>query len=185
MSTEPFIGEIKLFGFSFSVMGYDYCNGQLYSIASNTALFSLLGTQYGGDGQTTFGLPDLQGRVPIGQGQGPGLPDFYMGEASGSETTTLLSSNLPPHIHTVNSMRVLMPVNNTIADIGEPASAYPGKNDANQVYAENMSPGNALAPFTVSGATDSIGSNSPVQIMNPYLVINYNIATEGIFPSRN
>lgn len=185
MSTEPFIGEIKIFGFQFSVLGYDYCNGQLYSIAENTALFSLLGTSYGGDGQVTFALPDLQGRVPIGQGQGPGLPYFSIGEQAGSETVTLLTSNLPAHIHTVNAARVQLPVNNLIADIGEPASAYFGKNDANQVYAENPTPGTAMAPLNISGSTDPNGSNAPVPIMNPYLVINYNIAIEGIYPSRN
>lgn len=101
MSTEPFIGEIKIFGFNFAPPNYQLCNGQIVSISQNTALFSLLGTTYGGNGQTTFALPDLRGRMPIGQGQGPGLPDYMMGEVSGTTNTTLTTANLPAHTHTL------------------------------------------------------------------------------------
>lgn len=97
MSTEPFIGEIKIFGFNFAPQNYQLCNGQIVSISQNTALFSLLGTTYGGNGQTTFALPDLRGRMPIGQGQGSGLPDYMMGEVSGTTNTTLTTANLPAH----------------------------------------------------------------------------------------
>src|SRR6187431_332959 len=105
MSTEPYIGEIKILAFNFAPRGYMTCQGQILSIAQNTALFSLLGTIYGGNGQTTFGLPDIQGRVPVGQGKGPGLGDYTIGQESGTETTTLISVNMPQHIHTLNSMR--------------------------------------------------------------------------------
>jgi len=185
MSTEPFIGEIKIFGFQFSVRGYDYCNGQSYSIAQYTALFSLLGTTYGGNGQTTFNLPDLRGRMPIGQGQGPGLDNYTIGEVAGSENVILTAQNLPTHIHTLNAVKVSQPVNNTISDSDFPAGAYPGMNGTNQVYAENATPNTFMAKATVTGSTDNTGSSNPFGIMNPYLVINYNIATEGIFPSRN
>lgn len=185
MSTEPFIGEIKLLGFNFAPKSYQTCAGQILAIASNTALFSLLGTTYGGNGTTTFALPDLQGRMPIGQGSGSGLSSHSMGEKSGSENVTLLTANMPAHVHTVNNVSVRMMVNNSISDIGEPAGVYPGKNDSNQVYAENPSPGNFMAPATVGGTTDITGSNMPISIMNPYLVINYSIALYGIFPSRN
>lgn len=185
MSTEPFIGEIKLLGFNFAPKSYQTCQGQILSIAQNTALFSLLGTTYGGNGQTTFALPDLQGRMPIGQGNGSGLSSHTIGERSGSESVTLLTANMPAHIHTLNAVSVKMPVNNTISDIGEPAGAFPGKNDSNQVYAENASPNTFMAPATVGGTTDITGSGYPFSIMNPYLVINYSIALYGIYPSRN
>lgn len=185
MSTEPFIGEIKLFGFSFAPKMYATCSGQILSIANNTALFSLLGTTYGGNGQTTFGLPDLRGRVAVGQGSGPGLPSYSMGEASGYTSVTLTSANMPAHVHTLNAATVRMPVNNTLADIGEPAGAFPGTNNTNQVYAENPTPGQFSARATVGGSTDIAGSGYPFSIMNPYLVINYCIAQYGIFPSRN
>lgn len=96
MSTEPYIGEVKLFAFDFAPKMYQKCNGQILAIATNSALFALLGTTYGGDGSTTFALPNLQSRFPIGQGNGAGLPSHTIGEISGNTTTTLLTSNLPP-----------------------------------------------------------------------------------------
>ena len=186
MSTEPFIGEVKLLGFQFPPRGYSLCQGQTMSIAEYTALFSLIGTTYGGNGTTTFNLPDLQGRVPIGQGAGLGLPDYSLGESAGSPNVTLLTSNLPAHIHTVNSMKVTLKVNNTIADSGTALSGYPGTSGTN-VWAESATAGAFMAAdeAVVSGSTDITGSNMPVGIENPYLVMNYSIAIEGIFPSRN
>ncbi|ASS49285.1 MAG: phage tail protein [Candidatus Fluviicola riflensis] len=186
MSTEPFVGEVKLLGFQFPPLGYSLCQGQTMSIAEYTALFALIGTTYGGNGTTTFNLPDLQGRVPIGQGQGPGLPDYTIGEEAGSPTVTLTSANLPAHIHTVNSMRVALKVNNAIADSGTPLEGYPGTSGTN-VWAESATTGATMAAdgAVVSGSTDITGSNMPVSITNPYLVLNYSIAIEGIFPSRN
>jgi len=184
MSTEPFIGEVKIFGFSFSPLGYDYCNGQTYSIAQYTALFSLIGTTYGGNGTTTFQLPDLQGRVPIGQGQGPGLPDYSMGEVGGSPSVTLTTANLPAHIHTVNNMRVQLKASNDTADENAGSGLYPGV-AASAVYTANPTTGVYTGGTVVSGTTDVVGSNTPIGIANPYLVLNYCIAVEGIFPSRN
>ncbi len=186
MSTEPFIGEVKLFGFQFAPKSYMQCNGQILSIASNTALFSLLGTTYGGNGTTTFALPDLRGRMPIGQGTGPGLPSHSMGEVAGTTSVTLLTSNLPAHVHTVNNVRVNLKVNSTIADSGTAAGAYPGTSNTN-VWAESSTGGQFMAAdeAVVSGTTDITGSNAPIGIMNPYLVMNYSIAIYGIFPSRN
>lgn len=186
MSTEPFIGEIKIFGFQFAPQSYNSCRGQLLSIAEYTALFSLIGTTYGGDGSVTFGLPDFQGRIAVGQGQGPGLPNFDMGQKSGNVSTTLQTQNLPPHVHALNNVTVQQAVNNTLSDIGEPAGAYPGTNNTNQVYAENAtSPAVYMANNNVQGTTDISGSGMPFDILNPYLVLNYCIAVEGIFPSRN
>src|SRR4051812_32253713 len=107
MSTEPFIGEIKLLGFNFAPRGYMTCQGQILSIAQNTALFSLLGTTYGGNGQTTFGLPDLQGRFPLSQGQGPGLPPYNMGQVAGTTNVTLTINQMPIHNHVAVSQTVL------------------------------------------------------------------------------
>jgi len=186
MSTEPFIGEVKLLGFQFPPRGYSLCQGQLLSIAEYTALFALIGTTYGGNGTTTFNLPDLQGRVPIGQGQGPGLPDYSIGEEAGSPSVTLTAANLPAHIHTVNSLKVHTKVNSTIADSGTALDGYPGTSGTN-VWAESATPGAFMAAdeAVVSGSTDTTGSSMPLSVVNPYLVLNYSIAVEGLFPSRN
>jgi len=184
MSTEPFIGEVKIFGFYFSPVGYDYCKGQMYSIAQYTALFSLIGTTYGGDGVQTFQLPDLQGRIPIGQGQGSGLPDYDMGEKAGTATVSLTTSNMPAHVHTLNSMHVQIKASNDQADENAAAGLYPGLASAS-VYTANPTPNVYTSATVVSGNTDSSGAGIPFSNVNPYLVLNYCIATEGIFPSRN
>ncbi|KIX22243.1 tail protein [Flavobacterium sp. 316] len=185
MSTEPFIGEIKIFGFYFPPRGYMTCQGQILSIAQNTALFSLIGTTYGGNGQTTFALPDLQGRMPIGQGQGPGLPNYNIGQKSGNTTVTLLSTNLPAHIHTLNNVHVLLKASSGNADEISPDGNFPATTN-NPIYSGNgASPGVFTGGTQVTGSTDPTGSNIPLSIMNPYLTINYSIATVGIFPSRN
>lgn len=185
MSTEPFIGEIKMLGFYFAPKSYSLCQGQILSISQNTALFALLGTTYGGNGQTTFALPDLRGRMAIGQGNGPGLPSHTIGEAAGNTTVTLLSSNLPSHIHTVNAVTVKLPASTANADEQAPSGNYPAV-AATNVYTGNGPTANTFTGGTqVGGTTDPTGSNYPVSIVNPYLVINYSIALYGIFPSRN
>jgi microcystin-dependent protein len=172
---EPFVGQIIMAGFNFAPRGYATCDGQILSIAQNTALFSLLGTTYGGNGQTTFGLPDLRGRVPVHQGQGPGLTNRTMGEVSGSETVTLISSEMPMHNHLFNVTNV--------------AGALPNSNgnflatsgDANVPIYRPTADGSTLNPQSVGLA----GGNQPHNNMQPYLVISFSIAMEGIFPSRN
>jgi microcystin-dependent protein len=187
MSTEPFIGEVKIFAFSFAPKTYLQCNGQILSIANNSALFSLLGTNFGGNGQTTFALPNLQGRFPIGQGNGAGLPSHTIGELSGNVTTTLLSSNLPPHIHTLTNMRAAIKANGSQGGENAPDSAYPGNNSAVGAYASTATPGVTLnaGATQIGGTTDVNGSNTQVSISNPYLTMNYCMAQYGIFPSRN
>lgn len=185
MSTEPFIGEIKIFGFNFAPQNYQLCSGQLLSIAQNTALFSLLGTTYGGDGQTTFGLPDLRGRMPIGQGQGPGLPDYMIGEIGGTTSTTILTSNMPAHVHTLNAVTVKIKASSANADETTPDGNYPA-NTQGTSYSSSGPTNNVFTGGTaISGTTDITGSNAPISILNPYLAINYSIAIYGIFPSRN
>ncbi|MGV7108078.1 phage tail protein [Flavobacterium sp. U410] len=185
MSTEPFIGEIKIFGFYFPPRGYMTCQGQLLSIAQNTALFSLIGTTYGGNGQTTFALPDLQGRMPIGQGQGSGLPNYSMGEVGGTTTVTLNSSNLPAHVHTMNNTHVMIKASTDTADESSPIGNYPAISNSPVYTGNGPSPNTYTGGAQISGTTDIAGSNYPVSIMNPYLTINFSIATIGIFPSRN
>src|SRR6266480_4308295 len=117
--SEPFLGEIRTFGFNFAPRGWAQCNGQLLSISQNTALFSLLGTTYGGNGQTTFALPDLRSRVPIHQGQGPGLSQYSIGQSAGNESVTLNQSQMPAHIHPV-----AMPCNTDDPNAGSPKNNF-------------------------------------------------------------
>jgi microcystin-dependent protein len=184
MSTEPFVGEVKVLGFYFAPLGYMTCQGQLLSIAQYTALFSLLGTTYGGDGQTTFGLPDLQGRIPIGQGQGPGLPYYTIGEEAGTPSVTLTTANIPPHVHPASGITVQIPVSAGGADQSTPDRGYLADLGTDK-YSSVSTAGQYSGAPAVSGTTGVVGSGVPVGIMNPYLVLNYSIAVEGIFPSRN
>jgi microcystin-dependent protein len=184
MSTEPFVGEVKLLGFNFPPLGYQTCAGQLMSIAQNTALFSLLGTTYGGDGQTTFALPDLQGRVPIGQGQGPGLPFYSMGEEAGTPSVTLVTANLPQHIHTLNAAKVQLQASSANADENSAVGLFPA-NAGTPVYSGAPTANTFTGGTTITGTTDIAGGGMPFSIANPYLVLNYSIALEGIYPSRN
>jgi microcystin-dependent protein len=185
MSTEPFIGEIKILGFNFAPRGYQTCSGQILSIAQNTALFSLLGTYYGGNGQTTFALPDLRGRMPIGQGQGPGLPNYVLGEDGGTPKVTILTSNMPAHVHTLNAASAKLKASSANADESSAEGNFPA-NTSNLIYS-GSGPTNGIytGGVQISGTTDISGSGIPIDTISPYLVINYSIATEGIFPSRN
>lgn len=187
MSTEPFIGEVKVFAFNFAPKMYMLCQGQILAISNNSALFALLGTTYGGNGQTTFALPDLRGRFPISQGNGAGLPSHTIGEMSGNTSTTLLSSNMPSHNHTLTAARVKIATNSTFSDANTGSEAFPGTNTQNQFYATTQGAGEFMAPGSgvISGTTDISGSNTPINIQNPFLVMNYSIAIYGIFPSRN
>ncbi len=169
---EPFIGQIQAFGFNFAPRGWAQCNGQLLSIAQNTALFSLLGTMYGGNGQTTFGLPDLRGRFPLHTGQGPGLPNYQQGQMSGSDSVTLLTTNMPAHTHQYQ----LQAAEEGTTD--SPSGTFVAGNGTNSFSASSdvLMATNSVAPA---------GGNQPFAVKNPYLCINYCIALVGIFPSRN
>ena len=192
--SEPFLGMIILVPYNFAPRGWAFCNGQIMSIAQNTALFSLLGTTYGGNGQTTFALPDLRGRLAVSSGQGPGLSDRTLGEQAGSENVTLLATQMPAHTHTIGLGTLAATANarNAAGNSRTPVGAMPAA-EAAGVTATYSTDGAApvanMAPGTValSGApTASIaGSSQPVQILQPYLTLNYCIALEGIFPSRN
>ncbi|TGD78049.1 phage tail protein [Hymenobacter wooponensis] len=172
---EPFVGEIMLFAGNFAPKGYLLCQGQLLNISQNTALFSILGTTYGGNGQTNFALPDLRGRFPMQQGQGPGLSYHSQGEMAGTETVTLLNSQMPAHNHQLN------------------ASTAAGNSDSpsGNVLANN---GRGGPQFTSAGTTNTpmnpqsvgvAGGNQPHENMPPYLALNFCIAVDGIYPSRD
>ena len=175
---QPFIGMIAMFGFNFAPRGWILCNGQLMSIAQNTALFSLLGTTYGGDGQTTFGLPNLQSRVPIGMGQGPGLSSYVIGQQAGEENHTLLSTEMPTHNHFMTASGDA-PTQATAMGASL-ASQVRGGTTMSTIYTNG-----ATTPVQMASATSLAGGNQPHNNIQPYLAINYSIALQGIFPSRN
>lgn len=177
--SEPYLGEIKMFGGNFAPRGYAMCNGQLLSISQNTALFSILGTTFGGNGQSTFGLPDFRGRSPVHQGQGPGLTPMVLGEASGVETVTLLSSQMPMHVHpmSVSTAEATLPSPGQGSSFG---AATDKDGNAVNLYT-------AAAPnVTLSQQTVGIsGGSQPVGLRNPFLSVTFIIATEGLFPTRD
>jgi microcystin-dependent protein len=178
---SPFIGTIAAFGFQFAPRDWAQCNGQLLSISQNIALFSLLGTTYGGNGQTTFALPDLQGRVAIHQGQGPGLTPRTIGERAGAEQVTLASTQMPAHAHAVSSVLPVAATAGTTPDptaniLAAPASSIP------HFAAPAAATGSSAA---LTGTAAVVGGSQPHSIMPPFLTLNFCIAIAGIFPSQN
>jgi microcystin-dependent protein len=181
MSTA-FVGEIRCFGFNFAPTGWAQCNGQIMSIQQNAALFSLLGTTYGGNGTTTFALPNLQGQVPMHWGNGPGGFDTVLGEVQGSTSVTLISGQMPMHNHTVTASAIA-------AGAGSERTAIPTA----QTYLGSSANPNAafqLPAPTINAAFSPkaigiTGNSIPHENMQPYLVLNFCIALQGVFPSRN
>jgi microcystin-dependent protein len=178
---EGYIAEIRFFAGNFAPRNWAYCSGQLLSISANQALFSLLGTTYGGNGQTTFALPDFRGRVGVGVGTGAGLATVTLGEVSGTNSLTVLASNMPTHNHGLAGVNIK--VNGAAGDSSSPVGGViAGKAGS---YTESFGANQFLAQGSVAGTTDSAGSNSPVNVANPYLGMNYIICQFGIFPARN
>ena len=172
--SEPFLGMIIIVPYNFAPRGWAFCNGQILPIAQNTALFSLIGTTFGGNGQTTFALPDLRGRWPNSSGQGPGLSSYDLGQVGGSETTTITVNQMPGHNHNSTSPAVLTDGNSPDPAAGAVFAA--GTN----IYRV------AAATVQMSPTPTSLtGGSQPTPILQPYLTLNYCIALEGIFPSRN
>ncbi|OQW47072.1 MAG: hypothetical protein A4S16_09630 [Proteobacteria bacterium SG_bin6] len=190
---EPFIGQIMQVGFNYAPVGWLACNGQLISIAQNSAMFALLGTTFGGNGQTTFGIPDARGRAFKGVGQGPGTSNYVWGQMSGTENVTLSSANLPQHTHPAQGIGVTVSAVTTNATAGQPAagnllaaSTDPGSGGTPQIYVPAAA-GQTTVPLggiTVSGNTGIAGSSIPFSILEPYLAVWTIIATSGIFPAR-
>ena len=183
MFIEPYLGTISIFAGNFAPRAWMFCQGQLLPISQYDALFALLGTTYGGDGQTTFGLPDLRGRHAVAAGQGIGLSQYTLGEMAGVESTTLLSIQMPTHNHgvvTATLQQQASTVNNS--GVSSPAAAYPAA--GSQVYAAT-SDETMGAPFSGMGTSSISGSSQPVDTRSPYIAMNFVIAVEGLFPSRN
>lgn len=177
---EGTIGEIRLFAGNFAPRTWAFCDGQLLAIASNTALFSILGTTYGGDGRTTFGLPDLRGRVAIGVGNGPGLPSVRDGEKGGTDSTTLTILNMPSHNHVA---QVDIKVTSDDGNSDEPAGILATTGGAN-IYGPGPGDG-SYGGGPTSVTVGNSGGSQPFNNMQPYLGLRYIICLQGIFPSRS
>lgn len=177
---SPFLGTISLFAGNFAPRGWALCNGQLLSISTNQALFSIIGTTYGGDGIRTFALPDLRGRAPIHQGQGPGLTNRNLGELGGEEHVTLQVTQIPAHVHTLNAST------NTANQASPATNVLAVSTDASVGGAPLNFTGSAgINTFMSPNSIGPAGGNGPHDNMQPYLAVTFIIALEGIFPSRN
>lgn len=180
---EGTIGEIRMFAGNFSPRSWAFCQNQILSIAQNTALFSILGTTYGGNGQTTFALPDFRGRVAVGTGQGPGLPSVTLGEMGGTQTVTLTSNNMPAHNHPLTGS-VNQQVNNDTAGLTDDASNK-RLGASGSVFTAATGDLVNMAPLASTLQIGVSGGSQPFSIMPPYLGMNYIICLFGIFPSRD
>lgn len=183
--SDVYLGQIIPFGFQFAPQGFAYCNGATLPISQYAALFSLLGTYYGGNGQTTFQLPNLSGRVAVGQFQSPGTSNYVIGEVGGTETTTLNVTNLPAHNHTATLNATTAKGSSQVAAAGSllAKSVDSGGTAVPEIYVPAGTSGTAVA---LGGLTVGLtGNNQPFSILQPYLAINYCIAISGIYPSRN
>ena len=174
---DPFVAEIRIFPFSFAPRGWAQCNGQLLPISQNTALFSLVGTFYGGNGSSTFGLPNLQDAAAMYWGQGAGLSDRVIGETGGSQTVTLITSEMPSHLHTANAK--------TPGGTATPTNMVWGSSNAGKVAALFYAPAATPAVMMNPGALSPAGGDQPHNNMPPYLTLNFCIALQGVFPPRS
>ena len=171
---DPFVAEIRIFPFNFAPKGWAWCDGQLLPLSQNTALFSLLGTTYGGDGKSNFALPDLQGRAPMHPSQGPGLSLHDLGETGGSDTVTLLESEIPSHAHTLRG-----DVN--VAESPDPSGNTLARGSSINVYHSNT---NQNLVAMAEGSLAPAGGDQPHNNLQPYLTFHFCIALQGVFPPR-
>jgi microcystin-dependent protein len=169
--SEPFVAEIRILPYNFPPQGWADCNGQLLAISQNTALFSLVGTMYGGNGQTTFGLPNLQDRIPVGFGQGPGLSNYDQGQTAGTSNITLLQSQMPQHNHGFGAF-------SNVGDSTNPANSVPARVSGETPYV------NAVPNTPLATTISPVGGNQPHNNLMPYLTLRFCIALIGVFPAR-
>ena len=193
--SEPILGSVCIFAGNFQIRGFAFTAGQLMSIAQNTALFSILGTTYGGNGQTTFALPDTRGRVVIGAGQGPGLSNYDLGQTGGSENVTQTTAQMPAHSHTatttVSNLTATLNGNSTTGNADGPGGNSLAAKPRGAPYstsAPNVAMASGSVAITVGGVATTVGvagGSQPFSIVQPYVALNYLIALQGIFPSRD
>lgn len=184
LGTEA-LSDVRIFAGNFAPRGWMFCNGQLLSIAQNTALFSLLGTTFGGDGQVTFGLPDFRGRAPIHNGQGAGLSNYQLGQMAGTENITLTASNVSGHTHTVTGNAGIVVAGGDGNSQGA-VNNFPAVN-GDTIYS-TATDNSAMAASSLSGvtvATQTPNGTSPLNTVQPYIAVNFCICVEGVFPVRN
>ncbi len=175
--SAPFVAEIKIFAGNFAPTGYAQCNGQLLPISQNTALFSLLGTFYGGDGKSTFALPNLEGSAPLHQGQSPGTSQYFLGQSGGTPNVTLISSEMPVHSHVTQAYDQGDPANLNTPD----PTLVLTRSSGGQIYTDNLT---NFVQFDQARAVGIAGASLPHNNMQPYLVMMFIIAMQGIFPPR-
>jgi microcystin-dependent protein len=176
--SNPYVGEIRIFGFNFAPVGWATCDGQILSISQNTALFSLLGTNYGGNGTSTFALPNFQGDTGVQQGQGPGLSQYFVGQQSGTTTVTLNQNNLPLHNHVINTQAAGVSSQGLHAPT---STAYLGNSDPDRLYNSTATPTLSMAPQAIGPS----GTGQPHDNMQPYGVLLFCIAMVGVYPPRS
>lgn len=181
----PYVGEIRMFAGNFPPQGWTFCRGQLLSIADNEVLFTLLGITYGGDGVTTFGVPDLQGRVPIHQGQGLGLTNRVIGEKNGTSVVPLTIANLPNHNHTVNGSLSLMTRGDAAGNFSSPVDHSIATAPLKKFFNKTLVAGQTMSPLDATATIVPAGGSQPHDNMQPYLAISFIISLFGIFPSQN
>jgi microcystin-dependent protein len=184
--SDPYVGEIKLFAGNFAPTGWALCHGQMLQIVDHETLFQLIGTTYGGDGQETFALPDLRGRVAIGQGTGPGLSARVLGEFGGSESVTVTANQLTPHTHVMTKGTLAIRANSGTANRRNPAQAIPAHEAAGVTMTyTDAAPNTTMAPSALAGAPQigMAGGAQPTTVVQPVLGLTFIIALSGIFPS--
>jgi microcystin-dependent protein len=182
--SQPFIGEIRMFGGNFAPRGWALCNGQTLPISSNAALFSILGTTYGGNGTSTFMLPNLQGLVPMNWGASPYGTQYIIGETGGSANVTLTAAQMPAHSH-----QTQMSVSNAAGNVTDPTNAIPAQINTGQVKTPSTTAfgysSSAATGHMAASAVTNTGGSQPHSVMQPFLCVSFIIATQGIFPTRN